>query len=269
LTDLEQLERALAEDMLVMSKPESQPVLPELPTARYTSAEFDALEKQYLWSRTWLCAGRTSQLPNPGDFMVFRKAGPSILLVRGKDGELRAFYNTCRHRGAPVVRGTQGHADLLRCQFHSWTYNLEGRLIGVPGQSGFPGLDRSQRGLIPVRCETAAGWIFTNLDANASSLTEFLGCLPNIEIYFLGPHWGEGQRPEFYEGYFAFFDQLMAEDLENIPLIQESLMSGSHASSLLHCRERRIYWLHQALDDQLGRQNIPEPMQIAPGRSGC
>jgi hypothetical protein len=73
--DLEQLERALAEDMLVMSKPESQPVLPELPTARFTSGECDALEQQYLWSRTWLCAGRTSQVPNPGDYMIFREAG--------------------------------------------------------------------------------------------------------------------------------------------------------------------------------------------------
>jgi hypothetical protein len=231
-----------------------------------------------------------------------------------------------------------------------------------------------------VRCETAAGWIFINLDSNAASLTEFLGCLPDevkstdmaslrlvehricnlrnnwkvsqeaflesyhldaihpktaaavndsktssiwlldrghsyevvqrrellgekmigdaakrdiahidakfrklgityslfpnfvcpidpvgfpvlllwpidqftsqIEIYLLGPHRGERQRPAFYDGYFACFDQLMAEDLENIPLMRESPMSGTHLSSLPHYRERRIYWLHQALDDR-------------------
>ncbi len=148
--------------------------LPEIPARRYTSTAFADLERDHLWSRTWLCAGREEELPQAGDYKLFEKTGRPILIVRGKDGLARAFYNICRHRGARVARGETGHAARLRCQFHSWSYNLEGELVAVPGEEGFACLDRAERGLIPVRCETWDGWLFVNFDDAAPPLSAFV-----------------------------------------------------------------------------------------------
>ena len=112
-----------------------------------------------------------------GEYRLFTKAGPPILLIRGKDGELRAFYNTCRHRGAPVVRDDAGQTNLLRCQYHSWSYGLDGRLIGVPDERDFACLNKADRGLIEIRCETWAGMVFINQDRDAMPLLDYLGPL--------------------------------------------------------------------------------------------
>jgi phenylpropionate dioxygenase-like ring-hydroxylating dioxygenase large terminal subunit len=93
---------------------------------------------------------------------------------------VRAFRNSCRHRGAPVVRDECGTARMLVCQFHSWTYDLEGRLARVPDERDFVGLDRDARGLPAVRCERWGGWWFVNLDADAPPLLEWLHPLPEL-----------------------------------------------------------------------------------------
>ena len=82
---------------------------------------------------------------------------------------MRAFRNACRHRGAPVVRGECGTARLLVCQFHSWSYDLAGRLVRVPDERDFVGLQTEERGLPPVRCERWGGWHFVNLDDDADA----------------------------------------------------------------------------------------------------
>lgn len=155
--------------------PAGFPALPEIPGGRYIRQDFYDLEREHVWKRNWLCAGTEEGLREPGEYRLFEKLGVPILLVRGKDGQLRGFYNTCRHRGAPVVRESEGRTTLLRCQYHSWSYGLDGRLIGVPDERDFQGLDKAKRGLLEVRCETWSGLVFVNQDMNAEPLLDFLG----------------------------------------------------------------------------------------------
>lgn len=158
--------------------PEGFPALPDIPLGRYTDSAFYELERDRLFRRTWLYAAHDSELPHAGDFVTRDVVGAPVVMVRGDDGEVRAFLNACRHRGAPVVRDACGSARLLVCQFHSWGYDLCGRLQRVPDERDFVGLDRSDRGLVPVRCEAWGGWWFVNLDRDATPLAEWLHPLP-------------------------------------------------------------------------------------------
>jgi phenylpropionate dioxygenase-like ring-hydroxylating dioxygenase large terminal subunit len=160
--------------------PDGFPQLPDLPLGRYTNPEFYELEREHLWRKSWVFAAHDSELREIGSYRLVDVAGAPVLLVRGDDGVVRAFYNSCRHRGAPVVRGSEGCARLLTCQFHGWSYNLQGDLARVPEERDFVGLDRSTRGLPPVRCEAFGGFHFVNLDPAASSLAEWLGPVNSI-----------------------------------------------------------------------------------------
>ena len=85
-----------------LAPPTDFPALPVIPAARYTDPAFLALEQEYLWQRSWLYALHQDELPKPGSFRLFRKTGSPIVLTRGNDNKIRAFYNACRHRGAPL-----------------------------------------------------------------------------------------------------------------------------------------------------------------------
>ena len=155
--------------------PEDFPALPPIPTGRYVDPAFFALEQERLWKRCWLLVGRDEDFDGPGSFRTTDRTGSPLLLVRGRDGVLRCFFNTCQHRGAPVVRDTCGAARRLRCQYHSWTYDLDGTLLHVPDRRDFRDLDTSQRSLVPVRCEVFDGWVFVNEDPGAPPLRAWLG----------------------------------------------------------------------------------------------
>ncbi|MFS0735930.1 aromatic ring-hydroxylating dioxygenase subunit alpha [Sphingomonas sp. 1P06PA] len=157
--------------------PADFPALPEIPGGRYTRDDFFAAEQAHVWRKAWVPAGRTEDLKEPGSYRMFEKLGVPIILVRGRDGILRGFYNTCRHRGAPVVREEQGRTTLLRCQYHSWSYGLDGKLIGVPDERDFACLNKADRGLLEVACAEWGGLAFINLDKDASPLAEHLGPL--------------------------------------------------------------------------------------------
>ncbi|MCB9380482.1 MAG: aromatic ring-hydroxylating dioxygenase subunit alpha [Acidimicrobiaceae bacterium] len=160
--------------------PPGFPTLPPLPLGRYTDPEFFELERDRLFRRSWLYAAHDSDLPEVGSYRLVDILGAAILLVRGTDGEVRAFFNACRHRGAPVVSGGCGTARMLVCQYHSWGYDLEGKLQRVPDERDFPGLVKEDLGLPPVRCERWGGWWFVNLDADAVPLLEWLDPLPRL-----------------------------------------------------------------------------------------
>ncbi len=160
--------------------PDGFPTLPDLPLGRYTDPAFFELERQHLFKNVWLYAGHDSELTESGSYKLCDIVGAAVLLVRGDDGDVRAFFNACRHRGAPVVRGTCGVARMLVCQFHSWSYDLDGRLLRVPDERDFVGLRPEQRGLAPVRCERWGGWWFVNLDPEAAPLLDWLDPLPTL-----------------------------------------------------------------------------------------
>jgi phenylpropionate dioxygenase-like ring-hydroxylating dioxygenase large terminal subunit len=155
--------------------PEGFPALPPIPTGRYTDADFFELEREAIWSRSWLLVGREEDFAEPGSYRTLERGGRPLLIVRGRDDRIRCFYNTCQHRGAPVVRKECGVAARLQCQYHSWSYDLDGRLLAVPDRRDFTDLDQASRSLAGVRCESYDGWLFVNLDPDAQPLEQWLG----------------------------------------------------------------------------------------------
>lgn len=176
--------------------PAGFPAMPEIPGGRYTRQDFFELEVTSVFRRSWVLAGHEEELPGPGSYKRFDKLLDSpIIIVRNQDGALRAFYNTCRHRGAPVVKDAAGRCNLLRCQYHSWAYDLDGELRQVPDEHDFIDFDKTTRGLLPVRCESYRGLIFINEDADAPTLLDHMGPLAEewshtgLEDMRLDYHW--------------------------------------------------------------------------------
>ena len=159
--------------------PEGFPPLPVIPGGRYTDPAFLALEQEYLWRRSWLYALHSDELPTPGSFRIWQKTGAPIVIVRGKDNVIRAFYNTCRHRGAPLIETDKGETKGFFCRYHGWTYDLTGRLVTVREKRDFPGMDLDCLGLATVRCEQFGNWVFINEDPDAEPLLQALGPMPH------------------------------------------------------------------------------------------
>lgn len=375
--------------------PEGFPRLPPIPAARYTDPAFLALELSHVFGKSWLPVAREEDFPQAGSFIVWNKLQKPVLLVRGKDEQVRAFYNTCRHRGAAVTPADKGRTTLLRCQYHSWSYDLTGKLVGVPEEQDFCGLDRASHGLIPIRCESFGGTIWLNFDDNAAPLLSTLGSLPDewacmdmaslrvvyrrsqviqcnwkaavdafqevyhintihresigdaynsraatmgliegghsrmvvaynshareklnmaapgtpdiagathlhrnasvaylafpnmispfrsifvqqmrfwprgvdaceMDIVTLGPDWGDGEKPEYWDMAAPAFDKVLDEDMENLGSIQSSMQAGALKEVTLSYQERRIYWANQRIDALIGVANIPTHLRVTP-----
>jgi choline monooxygenase len=148
-----------------------------IPAAWYVDPRIAELERLSVFSKTWQLVARTEQVKTPGQFVSTIVAGEPIVVVRGQDGALRAFYNVCRHHAAAVVTEPCGQASLLHCPYHGWNYGLDGSLKGMPEFEGVENFDRAQNGLVPVRVETWECFVFINLDDHATPLTEFLAGL--------------------------------------------------------------------------------------------
>lgn len=392
--ELEAVERALVwEAARKDGPPAGFPPFPEVPSSRYTDAGFYDLEVESIWRQSWFCIGHVNGLNEPGQFRVFDKLEMPIVVVRGKDRVLRAFFNTCQHRGARVVKADCGKTNLLRCPYHAWSYNLEGALVGVPDQHDFVGFEKSSKRLVQVRCAEWNGLIFLSGASDPEPIEAYLNgvaddlapidiagmrevgrvsaivncnwkaaidaflevyhinaihpetvgkmlnrsgavmklyrnghsrmfservlstgvnfgeypdapsvesvpdyyrrhscaffAFPNLvmpidgvgfpvqlywpidkdkcemEIIFLGPDWGEGPRPEFWEGYLEIFQQILQEDVENLESIQASMRSGALAGMTLSYQERRIYWFHEELDRRIGPSRLRDD-QVVP-----
>lgn len=132
-----------------------------LPAWTYHSQAMFDLEREKLFLTHWQVAGHANDLPAPGDWISFDLLGERAVIMRGQDGTLRAFHNLCRHRGARVVEGEQGHCrGAIVCPFHGWVYNLDGSLRGAAMADSFGALDRSKFGLKPIEMELFHGFIF-------------------------------------------------------------------------------------------------------------
>lgn len=151
-----------------------------LPPDCYTAPDFFRREVETIFMKSWNFVGRADRLPNPGDYAAFDFAGVPLVLVRGRDGKPRAFANSCRHRGARVAEG-EGHCTAFSCPYHAWTYAIDdGRLIGAMEMEETAGFDRKDFGLLPLRLECWAGFMFLNFDADAPPLADWLGDLPQL-----------------------------------------------------------------------------------------
>ncbi len=159
-----------------------------LPPYCYTSPEFYRAEVQHMFMKVWNFIGRADRIPKTGDYFAFDYVGVPIIVMRGRDGAVRAFANTCRHRGARLIDkemiDTIGTSRGLKCPYHGWVYGLGGELKGCPGMEKTLGFDKDRYGLMPVRVETWGGFLFLNFDANAAPLLEYLGDMPQaLEAY--------------------------------------------------------------------------------------
>jgi len=161
-----------------------------IPAPWYTDGRIAALESKNVFSRTWQAVGRTGQLTKPGDYITANIAGEPIVVVRGQDNQLRAFFNVCRHHAAAVMTEPCGHATILRCPYHGWSYGLDGALKGVPEFAGVQNFDPAKNGLVPVTVDTWENFIFVHLDPPTVPLKEFLGTivprLAPLEVSKLG-----------------------------------------------------------------------------------
>lgn len=156
-----------------------------LPPAAYTSEAFYAREVERVFMREWNFMGRADQIPNRGDYFTVEYVGVPLLIVRDGEGGIRAFSNSCRHRGSAVADG-EGNCRAFKCPYHSWVYGLDGALLGAPHMDRAAGFDPQQYPLVPLRLETWGGSIFVSFSAEAPSLAEYLGDLPQkLESYRL------------------------------------------------------------------------------------
>ena len=122
-----------------------------IPAPWYTDARIADLERLNVFSHTWQFAARLEQVENPGQYVTTTVAGEPIVVVRGSDKKLRAFFNVCRHHAMTVMNEPCGHAPHMRCPYHGWTYNLEGELRGMTEFEGVCDFDRAKNGFVPIR----------------------------------------------------------------------------------------------------------------------
>ena len=129
-----------------------------LPQQLYVGQEAFAFDTQVLLKSVWLYACTVAHVKRPGDFFLFDLANNSIIILRGRDGEVRAFHNSCRHRGARICEAQRGNTSRLMCPYHVWTYGLDGRLLAARNMPA--GFEKGEHGLIPVRIENVGGLLF-------------------------------------------------------------------------------------------------------------
>ena len=371
--------------------PDGFPSFPVIPGGRYTDPDFQELEKENLWNRTWLYACHLDEIPEVGSYFLWNKLRVPILIVRSEENKVKAFYNTCRHRGGPVVREEKGKAKLLVCSYHGWSYDLEGNLVNVRDPRDFVGLDKSCQSLVNISCENLGNWVFVNLDLDAEPLKDYLGCIaehmaqfqpeklrhvhsksyevkcnvkvlldaflevyhvqsihqknvnrfidheatyislwpnghsrmvtphrdpnwvdtgtiglddietvteiprhhnasysfyPNlvtppsatgipfltfwpiekelceIDVHWFSPDWGKGDMPGIWKSRIQNFENILFEDTQFAPQIQQSVSSPAFRGVLLNYQERRIYHWHEELDRRIGPRKIPQELCV-------
>jgi choline monooxygenase len=149
-----------------------------IPGSWYTDPRVADLERRAVWGRTWQLVARAEQVASPGQYVTAEIAGEPIVVVRGKDGVLRAFFNVCRHHAAAVCTKPEGRAEALRCPYHGWTYSLDGRLKSTSEMEGARCFVLEENSLVPVpHVATWEGLVLVNLDPAAPSLEAHLGGL--------------------------------------------------------------------------------------------
>lgn len=147
-----------------------------LPARFYTDPDIYEAEKAAIFYKSWWCAGHKSQLLKPNSYLTTEIHEQGVVVTRGQDGTLRAFYNVCQHRGHEIAKGC-GVAKRLTCPYHAWTYNLDGSLHAARLTKAMPDFNASRFSLKPVRVEEFCGFIFVNLDPDAMTLKEQSGGL--------------------------------------------------------------------------------------------
>ena len=156
----------------------------DIPYAVYTSESYAQDEYELMWSRTWQWACHVDHIPEDGDYYVHDVGPHSALIVRQKDGSLKAFYNACMHRGTQLKPpGSCGFSNTLRCPFHGWEWKIDGTFNERPGAWDFPHVTDDSHRLPELSVDVWEGFVFVNFDPDAEPLLDYLGVLPR--------HWAD------------------------------------------------------------------------------
>lgn len=142
-----------------------------LPQRYFVSPKIFAEEQEKIFSTQWVLVGHQSQIAKAGDYFTAEVAGESLIVVHDKSGDVRGFYNVCRHRGTRLFQDQNGHSSAIQCPYHAWTYGLDGQLLGAPHMDSIPGFDKAEYSLHAVNLALWEGFIFVSL-ADAPALPE-------------------------------------------------------------------------------------------------
>src|SRR5437764_984543 len=148
-----------------------------LPQKHFVSPEVFEEEEERIFSKHWVLLGHEAEIGAAGDYFVREAAAESVIVIRDKSGEVRGFYNVCRHRGTRLCEEEAGHAAAIQCPYHAWTYALDGRLIGAPHMDEVRGFEKADYSLRAVNLALWEGFIFINLDEDAMPLAEWFAPL--------------------------------------------------------------------------------------------
>jgi phenylpropionate dioxygenase-like ring-hydroxylating dioxygenase large terminal subunit len=157
--------------------------LDDVSVDRYISRELYDLEAERVWGRFWQWACREEDIPNVGDYMVYDIADRSAILVRVSETKVKAYHNSCRHRGTQLKQ-MDGNCAQITCPFHMWSWNLGGSIRRVPARWDFPQKEDADIALVEVRVETWDGFVFVNFDQDAPPLATFLDVIPEHFSHF-------------------------------------------------------------------------------------
>jgi len=241
-----------------------------IPSPWYFDPGIAELEEQTVFARTWQVAGRADQVQKKGDFFTADVAGEPIVVARGDDGALRAFYNVCRHHAAAVVTEKEGCAKQFRCPYHGWTYGNDGVLKGMVEFEGVCDFDRGKNGLVPISVEAWENLVWVNLDQRTEPLIEFLGKVPEVvaplqlakklkffdrRVYTLQCNWkvyvdnyldGGYHVPHAHKGLSSVIEytKYTIENFERACLQSSPLSSGKHSEDgVAATRQGRAFYL--------------------------
>jgi choline monooxygenase len=206
-----------------------------LPSIAYTSPEFLKQEQDLLFASGWIYAGRAAELAKPGEGRPVEIAGKPLILLRNRAGEIKAFHNVCSHRNALLARAPFSGRPTITCPYHSWTYDLDGRLIRTPHIGGqdvhqCAGIEPQDLGLRPVRIESWAGLLFVNLTGDAPPLAIWLKPLTDrwSAFDFTQLHHGGGRSYELRTNWKHAVENYL--ESYHLPWVHPSLNSYSRMS---------------------------------------
>jgi Rieske 2Fe-2S family protein len=157
-------------------------LLPTLPGRDYHAADVLEAERERVFAHGWVCVGRDEHLAGSGDYLTREILGEPIFLIRGNDGQVRAFANSCRHRGTRLLDGEGSVRSAIKCPYHAWTYGLDGSLLGSPNVSEADGLERERFGLWEIGFDRHDGFLFVNIDGEAPSLSSAIETMPDSPL---------------------------------------------------------------------------------------
>ena len=209
-----------------------------LPNRAYTSDAFFRLESERIFAPSWACLGHGADIPQPGDVRPVRVLGVPLVMVRGTGGAVRVFHNVCSHRGNELVWRPGRVRGAIRCPYHAWTYDLEGRLTGTPNLGGLgvheaAGFDRRLHGLRAVRSAVWLDLVFVNLSGNAEPFEAYIAPLSRRFEGLGGPDYAHRLRPATTHGELRF------DVHANWKLAVENNLDASH-----------LPWVHPSLNRQ-------------------